>query len=289
MKIVGLMMVKNEQWILNYSLPIAMLWVDELVILNHNSTDNTADILQQTTMDYPGRIHLLYSDVSDWPEMTLRQQTLDKGREVGGTHFAIIDGDEAITADVLPHIKQLFLDLTPRHGLNLRMIPAWRSPTQYRIDPCVWTKGRINLGWCDYQRIAWVAKNGYHLHARLPSGVRGCTTPISVSGGVVHFEFADHERLKWKHRWYKLHEAVVYPDKPIDTIDQNYNQALDERGLITSPMQPQWRWYAHESNIYVGQEPWHVEACKSLYAAADLLNRASGLDLWGWKPEPVVT
>lgn len=279
MKIVGLMMIRNEDWILNYSLPIALEWVDSLVVLDHLSTDTTAAILDQAEIDYLGRIRRLASSARDFPEMNLRQWTLDVGREIGGTHFAVIDGDEAITANLKGEIRDMFAALKPLQTLNLKMVPAWHDPGTYRVDNCVWTRATINIGWHDTQQAAWTATNGYHLHSRMPFKVKKSYEP-KIDGGVVHFQFADHERLKWKHRWYKLHEAVVYPDRDLAVIDKNYDQALDEKGLKLKLMPQEWQW-GTEDDIKIGRPSWHQEACSELYQRADEMGR-SKLNLWGW-------
>ncbi len=45
MKIVGLLPVRNEEWIIAYTLRALLRWVDEVIVLNHASTDRTGDIL----------------------------------------------------------------------------------------------------------------------------------------------------------------------------------------------------------------------------------------------------
>jgi hypothetical protein len=130
--------------------------------------------------------------------------------------------------------------------------------------------------------IEWSPKNGYHLHSRLPRQIGLRCKPITP-GGVIHFQFADHERLKWKHRWYKLHEAWVYKTKSIRKIDENYNQALNEDKLVTREMPVEWRWTKLESKIQVGLPSWHIAACKEMYNKVKRIGRLHGLDLWGWK------
>jgi hypothetical protein len=192
----------------------------------------------------------------------------------------VIDGDEAITNNLQPHIRGYFSQLVPLQSLDLPMVAAWHSPTTRRVDPCVWTRATINIGWCDSPRAAWAATNGYHLHSRMPAHVRH-RSKKRTDGGVVHFQFADHERLKWKHRWYKLHEAVVYREKNLADIDGNYDQALDERNLELSDIPTHWRW-EHEDRIRIGIGSWHEAECEQLYHEAEKMNRASGLNLWGW-------
>jgi glycosyltransferase involved in cell wall biosynthesis len=44
MKKIVLMPVKNEDWILEYSLSCASLWADYIIVADQNSTDRTPEI-----------------------------------------------------------------------------------------------------------------------------------------------------------------------------------------------------------------------------------------------------
>jgi glycosyltransferase involved in cell wall biosynthesis len=47
MKIVTIMPVRNEAWCLGLTARAALMWCDELVILDHASTDRTAEIASE--------------------------------------------------------------------------------------------------------------------------------------------------------------------------------------------------------------------------------------------------
>jgi len=104
-KIIGLMLARNEQWVIGSSAKAALRWVDKLVVLDHASADGTRTKLIELAQCNPGRVHILSRDDSQWLEMDHRQATLVEGRRHGGTHFAIIDADEILTANQLDSIR----------------------------------------------------------------------------------------------------------------------------------------------------------------------------------------
>ena len=57
MKLIGLMHVRDEQWVLGAALPAALRFVDEIVVLDHDSTDRTPAIVDRAAREHPGRVH----------------------------------------------------------------------------------------------------------------------------------------------------------------------------------------------------------------------------------------
>ena len=107
MKLVALMPVRNEEWILRLSAAVALSWCDHIVFLDHASDDETGSILLSLAAARPGQVTILLDPDPTWKEMEHRQALLDAGREVGGTHFALVDADEIITANLRPHIREI--------------------------------------------------------------------------------------------------------------------------------------------------------------------------------------
>ena len=93
MKLVALTPVRNESWVLGASLRSTLLWCDHVVVLNHASNDNTAGIIYDVSEEFPGKVTALSEPDPVWKEMDHRQRLLRIGREIGGTHFALVDAD----------------------------------------------------------------------------------------------------------------------------------------------------------------------------------------------------
>src|SRR5215475_6624079 len=106
MKLVGLMPFRNESWVLGLSARVALQWCDELVMLDHASTDDSRDIAMQV-MSETKRAVILYEYDTAWHEMRHRQRMLEEARALGATHIAIIDADEVLTANLIRRVRDI--------------------------------------------------------------------------------------------------------------------------------------------------------------------------------------
>jgi glycosyltransferase involved in cell wall biosynthesis len=105
MKLVALMPVRNEDWVLGLSARVALMWCDHLVILDHASTDRTQEILRDLCAEHPGRLTCLRNSEGLWDEMAHRQTMLEAARAENATHIAIVDADEILTANLVPGVR----------------------------------------------------------------------------------------------------------------------------------------------------------------------------------------
>lgn len=249
MKIVGLMLARNEAWIVGYTLRGVMQYVDDVVFLDHGSTDDTLRLVEQVRAEYPGRIHLMHADANaeEWPEMHLRQATLAKGRDVGGTHFVIADADELLTANHVAHVREWFAALEPGELIDLPMVAPWRGLLAYRDDDSVWSRSRITFGFRDAPDLTWAPRDGYQFHCRPPHNSKAAPGdrkhPIDdkAHGGVMHLQWVNWRRLTAKHAWYKMQEAARWPEKrTAHELNRVYGEALDERHIKCMPMRQSW-------------------------------------------------
>lgn len=255
MRLIGLMIVKNEDWILRLSLRAAMKWVDQMVVVDHASTDATYNIIQQVMGENPYRVN--YSRWDDlktvqmrnsfdgemrdvkvpdpdawWDEMTVRQHALDIGRKFGGTHFAIIDADEIITSNIAGGMRQRIDLLSPGQCLDVPML-AMRGRDKYQADDSVWSNSWLTLAFADRPDLTWKPDgDGYHHHHRKPYGADEASVRYLGSkeqGGVMHYQFANKRRLLAKHVYYRMSEHLRWPGRmsPED-LNTKYDQALQD-------------------------------------------------------------
>ena len=266
MKLVAIMPVKNEDWVLAFSLRVALLWCDQVVTLNHGSTDNTRVILEQCAHESKGRVLITDSDSPGWPEMEHRQALLDIARNYEATHIALIDADEVLCGDSLPCVRQHIEGLAPGRFVQVAMHCMWRGLHQYRTDPgSVWSNRRdLALAFADAPRLEFAARDGYQHHSRTPRGAIQYRAPNPL--GVMHLQFADWRRLVAKHALYKARERVTYPQKPVAEIERMYNMALDERGIQVSTTPREWLEPYREltKHIRFGAEPWQEAEVRRL-------------------------
>lgn len=275
MKLIGLMCVRNEDWILRLSARAALAWCDELVVIDHESTDGTPGILANLE-----RVTVERVTGSTWAEMSHRQRSLDLARKRGATHCAIVDADEVLTGNLVPWIREQIRNLESCTCLTLPMVPVWRSLWQRRADPCVWTRGIVSLAFRLEEHLAWRPQgDGYEHHHREPYGIKSHKQP-AVDGGVMHLQWASWRRVVAKHALYKVVERVRWPKKYTDAdLDRIYGQALDETGARLDQVPREWwdpysehMWHAHLDSV-----PWQEDEARRLYSPATM----SGLNLFG--------
>ena len=284
MKLIGLMCIRNEDWILGASLPALLMWADEVVVLDHCSADRTKDILAAVSRQHPGRVHLLEERCDVWNETRLRQRLLEKGRRLGGTCFAVIDADEILTAHLLSYIRKKASGLKPGQALMLPWIQVWDSLTTYRDDETRHSDWHIPLVFADNASIEHKnIKAGYFLHTRIPGGVTLMPSmKIQSDGGILHFWCTPRKRCAAKHAWYKMNEAVLFPFKTNNEIEISYSFRDFSISPPLSVMPDEWYApYAPLLNaIDLNAESWHEQECKRLWRQYGA-EKFRGLSLYG--------
>ncbi len=303
MRLAGLLTVRNESWILGLSARVALLWCNELVVLNHASTDGTSDILRELSDEFGARIQIMDNDDPNWTEMEHRQAMLEWARINGATHLAIIDADEVLTGNLLKPMYPA-LESVVRNGIeNMRQgsilqLPLYNlrgSLNQYH-NSGVWGCNRfLSVAFADDPRLRW---EGDRFHKREPQGATlNPYQPIKHGqGGVMHLWGANERRLRAKHAMYKVTERLRWPQKPIREIEIEYNLwRTPEDALAKWSYQTDWgkpwtfadvptSWWEPYTHIMkyldVDAEPWQEAEVQRLVAehGAEMFK---GLDLFG--------
>jgi hypothetical protein len=314
MKIVGLMAARNEQWCLGLSARAALMWLDELVILVHASTDNTSQIAFDIAVEHPGRVVILCEDDPVWREMAHRQRMLEEARLRSATHICYIDADEVLTGNLLQsvpgqtsqRIRGLF-NLIPKHSiLQIPWLALRGSIGQVHVAG-PWADNQVaSFGFNDSPELCWKARGEekYDFHHRQPMGrplvpwtPLGGLSPMHPSrrdAGLMHLQFVQGRRLRAKQALYKVTEVLRWPGRePIEMVDQRYNLAVygqyktpgpgwtGPQGLAQAPMDLWWGPYAHlMCHLDTKQIPWQeAEVLKAIEEHG--VKRFAGLDLFG--------
>lgn len=285
MKLVGLYLCRNEDWVCGLSLCVALRFCDAVIVLDHASTDRTPQILDEIEAEHPGRLIRLREDEPVWYEMAYRQRMLDVGRAAGGTHFAMIDADEVLTGNLAGDIRGAAENLKPGELLELWMPCLWRSINQYRVDRCVWSSVWATTVFRDSPELHWANRNGYDFHHRHPFGSRLTgNRPFGQTGGVMHLQWVVWRRLLAKHAGYRMQEHLRWPGRDtVETLNKRYDLALDETTLRVKDVPLEW-WAAWEGLLhhadFTEQEPWQERQVRE-WIAEHGAERFSGLNLFG--------
>ncbi len=263
MRLIGVMPCRNEAWVCGLSTRVALRFCDELVCLNHASTDNTAEILA----DVQG-VHVINEPDPLWAEMSHRQRLLEAARERGATHIAIIDADEVLTANLQPYIRDWVEGLVPGTYLRLGM-PCMRGIYEYQTND-IWGRAVVTAAFADSPDLHWKAAEGYDFHHREPYGSKQGAAVHREHGGVMHLQFAHRRRLLAKHALYQMTETLRWPGRRTPAqLAQLYSLAPELYGIHTVFCPGEW-WDGYQPlmrYLDLTSEPWQEAEVRRLWAA----------------------
>ncbi len=294
MKIVAIMPVRNEDWILGMSARALLKWVDELVILDHCSTDGSHRLQWELRRENPGRIALLLEEDPTWHEMAHRQRLLECARELKATHVVTVDADEVVTGNLVKHMREIVEDTPPGMVLQLPWICLRDSIHQHHTGKNdIWANQFASAGFVDDPRLFWGQRNGYDFHQRAPMGRPEVPfKPVAHSfGGILHLQYSSRRRLLAKQALYKMTEAIRWPEKPFAQVNTTYNWSVygapnkpfaEAPGFDLSPIPADW-WAGYEDlmqYLNVDAEPWQEAECRKLVEQYGR-EKFNGLDLFG--------
>ena len=284
MKLIATMPVRSEDWILGCSLRAVLRWCDEVVVLNHASTDNSAVIIGEVARENPFRVTLIEDAGEKWDEMPQRQRMLEAARRNQATHIAIVDADEILTGNLLSQIRSDIANLPPGYAIEVPGYNLRGSLTKYHQNG-IWGNRWFSLAFADNKRVGWV---GDQFHARLPAGLTRTKPYQQNVGGVMHLWGTSERRLRAKHRLYRITERLRWPSKPAAEIEEMYSWATKGRPAANDTPE-RWRYnYTHQTwwapyadimrHIHSDAEPWQEAECARLIALHGP-KKFAGLDL----------
>ncbi len=270
MKIVAILPVRNEGWILGASLRALLMFIDEVVVSLHNCTDDSFDITREVWKE-TGRVCSYPEDTQHWSEMAQRQKLLESARELGATHIVTVDADELLSGDLLPTIRQRIEALPLGVMLRLPLLNL-RGCLNRVHNTGLWGSPDMNtsVAFRDEPGIHWAAREGYDHHQREPLGRTWAMPPCeNRTAGLLHCQFISEKRLKAKHLLYQVNESLRWPNRPKAPMVEMYRRSVREHLTapgIGAPVPERW-WapYAHlEGFIHINREPWQINACREI-------------------------
>ena len=286
MRLIGIMPVRNEEWVIGLSLRAALLWMDAIVVLNHCSTDGTADILAQVEGEHRGRVKVINESDPTWYEMAHRQKMLVAARKMGASHIGLIDADEVLTANIIPYVRQVAETLQPGVVLQLPWLCLWRSMEKIRSDAgSVWSRAEKSTAFADCDACHWKQRDGYEFHHTHPIGNRGFQRGFNrQQGGLFHLQFVRWRALLAKQALYKMTERIRWPNKAVSAIDDMYSATVSETGLEATDAPQGWlgpySTLMRFLDLDESTAPWQETRCQEMWIEHGA-ETFDGLDLFG--------
>lgn len=269
-KIVALIPVKNEEIFIEQCLKAIALIADAIVILDDASEDNTLAIVESLADEC--RVERIIKKTT-WKcrEGDNRNELLEAGRDIFGTHFIVIDADEMFTWPCVKDnfLRKQILALRPGESLALHHIRLWKGTHQWRADNAA-TKNFAfyDDGTCSYDTS--------YLHtSRVPMNLSRTThTTIKsyLEHGVLHFQAINWDNVKMRKAWYLCTEAINRPEAGTQSLNTYYKWLTDETGADIKPCPASWyEGYTFFNPAIANQEEsWkkeYVRACFARYGA----------------------
>lgn len=299
MRLIGMLMARNEDWCVGLSLRVLLEFCDAVVCLIHRSSDRTHDIVMELAKQ-TGNILVVADDKENWEEMRLRQAMLELARADGATHLWMGDADEILTGNLLPmpdpvgKLRAHKIPDPPRDFVKVRdhvqMIPKG-AILQYPLYNLrgglakyhangIWGSRYVSVAFADDPQLGW---RGSTFHSREPQrlgvsqpALKSFTPVQQGAGGIMHLWGASERRLVAKHRAYRIAEALQWQQKPRQQIEEMYSMATDGRPRFgevpanwTYSAVPAawWEPYAKwDDHIIVDAEPWQEKWCDEMIA-----------------------
>jgi hypothetical protein len=287
MHLIGLMPARNEEWIIGLSARAALMWLDELVVLDHCSSDRTPEILAEIQREHPGRLTVIEDKVPVWYEMAHRQRLLECARTHGASHLALVDADEVLTGNQIATVRSGIEAAPVGEVMQLAWLCMWRTPVSYVAVSSHWAHAWVSFAFQDQRTFHWTTRNGYDFHHRHPmnSEYKDYRPIPRTDGGLMHLQFTVWPRLLAKQALYKMTEVVRWPGRDsIAAINTRYDRATSGDGIQTAVAPTAW-WepyqeWMHYLNLDPHAEVWQAVECRRLMAEHGRAKFA-GLDLYG--------
>ncbi len=280
MNIVGLFPMRNEMWCAGLTLRAALLWMDSIIVLDHASTDGSRELALEIGEETK-RITVICEDNPVWHEMRHRQMMLDTARQLKATHLGLVDCDEILSANLLPHIRSMFEALPNGRILQLPWLCLRGGLDKVHISG-PWADGQnVTTGFVDSPELYWssAGRGGYDFHNRAPMGRQMVPyLPIQRdrNAGLIHLQFVNQRRLAYKQLQYCLIERSRWPNRePVEAVRKRYSLAVYgshdgpdphmEETLGPALQEPWWGAYKDlMQHFHPDAEPWQAENCRKM-------------------------
>jgi glycosyltransferase involved in cell wall biosynthesis len=236
MKIIAILPVKNEEWILEKTLKSISNFCDVIIVGDSNSTDSTPELCKK----FPKVVYLRVNDVPHPKDLNRRQVLLDTAREYKGNNVIFcLDADEIVTANILNNTEwaDFLNELKPGESVLLQWIALWGDPNKYRDDDSPWSNNWKHFLFRDDKKTNYALGNLQE--SRIPKALESNAKRFN-NVKVLHYQFVVWDRMLSKQCYYRIIERITLPDKSFLSINSRYGITKDERNMILKNVPKNW-------------------------------------------------
>ena len=250
MKIIALLPVKNEAWVLDHTLRCLSAFCDVILIHDQQSTDASRDIAR-----------LFQKAVwIDSPESRIceqaRWQLWDIARQYDGDNLLwCTDADELVS----PPLVRRFLengDDTLRSGVVLESLYChfWNSANRYRTGLGAYAPYWKPIAIVDDRRLDYDRSRTLPLHEeRVPIAANAARVRLD-NAVVLHLQWLLPNRSQMRQAWYRCREWL-HRERSATEINRFYSVTLPQWRVPTDVIPPEWLEAVTLPDIEVDQAP----------------------------------
>lgn len=227
-KIICLVPVKNEAWILQTFLESTSVWADHIIILDQNSTDTSKEIA-----DSFEKVVLVENKSNNYNELERQRLLIGKARELFGVDNILfaLDADEILVNFSDNQDWKSIQNLPLGTAIYFPWLNVLPGNTTY-FD----SAGKENI-------FAYVDDGREHFGSEMHSArvpLYPDKKPVHIDSiKVLHYQFSVRERQLSKHRWYECLERIKYPEKDSINLYRVYHH-IDLQPQNVKEIPAQW-------------------------------------------------
>ncbi len=235
MKVIALLPVKNEAWVLEHTLACLSGFCDVVLVSDQRSEDGSRDIGRQ----FPKVVWIESSESQICTQA--RWQLWDAARQYDGTNLLwCTDADELVS----PRLAGRFLEqhqarLTAGTVIDCLYSHFWDGPTRYRTGLGSYAPYWKPVAIVDDRCMNYDRSRTRSIHEeRVPLGP---ASPRVRADGVpvLHLQWLLPNRSQIRQAWYRCHEWM-HDGSSAATINHSYSVTLPTRHVPTAPIPHDW-------------------------------------------------
>lgn len=254
MKIITLIPIKNEDWILDYTLKNISKFSDHIIVADQMSEDKSREICKKYEKV------ILIDNKEKFHSNKVRWQMLDAARNFEGNNFIFsIDADEFISPNIQDEIKKIAETTKPGTTYSFLWIQLWKSINYYRNDS-VWKDSYKSIVFWDDRKMDYVRKSVTNDHiSRVPYDKLYPDTRIEKYP-LLHLQFAAWKKSQIKQVWYRCSEIILEKNKSARRINHTYTETFDHPKIQLQSTKNEWFENIElPENIENINSEWHIK------------------------------
>ncbi len=235
MKVIALLPVKNEAWVLPYTLACLSGFCDVILVNDQQSEDNSRDIARR----FPKVVWI------DSPDSRIceqaRWQLWDVARQYEGSNLLwCTDADELLSP---PRIRQ-FLDAQQDRLASGTVIDSlychvWNGPARYRTGLSGYAPYWKPVAIVDDRRLDYDRSRALPLHEERVPIAAGAPRLRAEDAPVLHLQWLLPNRSQMRQAWYRCREWMQ-GERGAAAINEFYSITLPTWRVPTAPIPAAW-------------------------------------------------